>query len=228
MSQKYAPDVRTVEYWAQRWTDGKIGWHQEAVDPELAAHSELLLPPSSLYRVFVPLCGRSLDLLWLYSKGHTVVGVEAVESVVQQFFEEHSIPYTTSQLAWATQYQSKDQRLTLYVCDFFSVDVAALGTFDAVFDRAAFVAVNVCDRQRYASVVKQLLRSSYRYLLCTVEYEANETYSGPPCSVSLPEVEALFGVSAKEVGCRDTSERYVHLLEGRPVVTKAVFFSGSS
>jgi len=228
MSQKHAPDVRTVEYWAQRWTDGRTGWHQEDFDSDLVAQSSLLLPPPHSYRVFVPLCGRSLDLLWLYKGGHTVVGVEGVEEVVKQFFTEHSIPYTTSLVAWATLYKSEDGRMSIYVCDLFSVDVAALKTFDAVYDRGSLVAINVCDRQRYASLVKRLLRTPFRYLLSTVEYEPSETFAGPPCSISIKEVEALFGVSAKEVGCKDRTQRYAELLGGRPMVAKAVFFASSS
>ena len=50
-------------------------------------------------RIFIPLCGKTGDLLWLTKeKGHTVIGVEGVESVVKEFFAENSIECDRSEL----------------------------------------------------------------------------------------------------------------------------------
>lgn len=50
-------------------------------------------------RIFVPLCGKSGDLLWLTKeKGQTVIGVEGVESVVKEFFAENNIECDRSDL----------------------------------------------------------------------------------------------------------------------------------
>ena len=48
--------------------------------------------------IFVPLCGKTLDLIWLNEKGHTVMGCELSEVAAKQFFEENKIPYSTSGL----------------------------------------------------------------------------------------------------------------------------------
>ena len=55
---------------------------------------------SHLYRrILVPLCGKCGDLLWLTKeKNHTVIGIEGVESVAKEFFEENSIDYNRSEL----------------------------------------------------------------------------------------------------------------------------------
>ena len=37
-------------------------------------------------RIFLPMCGKAGDLMWLYRQGHTVVGAEGVPFVVDQFF----------------------------------------------------------------------------------------------------------------------------------------------
>ena len=45
--------------------------------------------------VFVPLCGKTLDMVWLCQQGHTVVGCELSEIAALDFFKENSIPYET-------------------------------------------------------------------------------------------------------------------------------------
>lgn len=44
-------------------------------------------------RIFLPLCGKAGDLNWLYQAGHTVLGVEGVPFVVEQFFRENKIEH---------------------------------------------------------------------------------------------------------------------------------------
>ena len=44
-------------------------------------------------RFLFPLCGKSLDLIWVYRKGHTVIGIEAVASVVECLFKESNVNF---------------------------------------------------------------------------------------------------------------------------------------
>ena len=48
---------------------------------------------SKSVRFFLPLCGKAGDLLYLYTEGHTVTGVEGVPFVVEQFFRENKLDY---------------------------------------------------------------------------------------------------------------------------------------
>ena len=58
--------------------------------------------PDGTCSVFVPLCGKSLDMVWLLEQGFSVTGCEISELAVQQFFTENSIPYEKRKLLMAT------------------------------------------------------------------------------------------------------------------------------
>ena len=68
------------EFWLERWRNGQTGWHQPQVNRWLAKHWPALGLASEC-PVFVPLCGKSLDMAWLRALGHRVIGVELAESV---------------------------------------------------------------------------------------------------------------------------------------------------
>ncbi len=79
-----------AEFWKQRWENNQTGFHLDEVNPFLPRFwSQLHLPEKG--KVFVPLCGKSLDLLWLREQGHDVCGVELSPLAVQQFFAEQGL-----------------------------------------------------------------------------------------------------------------------------------------
>ena len=52
------------DFWRERWENREIGFHRDAAHPYLTRFWPTLgIAPGS--RVFVPLCGKSNDLLWL-------------------------------------------------------------------------------------------------------------------------------------------------------------------
>lgn len=58
-----------TSFWHRRWLNNEIGFHQSEVNPFLLEHfSALQLPPGR--RVFVPLCGKTLDIGRLLSQGY--------------------------------------------------------------------------------------------------------------------------------------------------------------
>src|SRR3546814_8142059 len=78
------------DFWQQRWRDNRIGFHRDGVLPLLEKHwPSLGLATGS--RVFVPLCGKSLDMAWLAARGHRVLGVELSPLAVGQFFDENGL-----------------------------------------------------------------------------------------------------------------------------------------
>ncbi|XP_071529319.1 thiopurine S-methyltransferase-like [Panulirus ornatus] len=185
-----------IETWTQKWATGRTLWHKNDVNYALLHHETLLLRSPGL-RVFVPLCGKSVDLKWFYDKGHTVVGVEGVEQAAVEFFSEHSLNYKTEQLTWAKLYKTNDDRLNIYCCDMFKVDIATLGKFDVVWDRGSLVAIYEEDRKSYVSILKSLLASDFRYLLSVTQYTPNENFSGPPRNIPTELIEELFGEICK-------------------------------
>ena len=78
------------EFWQQRWRDRQIGFHQDKPTPLLLKHWPSLGVPRGA-RVFVPLCGKSLDLAWFAARGHRVLGVELSQLAVDEFFAEHGL-----------------------------------------------------------------------------------------------------------------------------------------
>ncbi|MPC40763.1 Thiopurine S-methyltransferase [Portunus trituberculatus] len=87
---------------------------------------------------------------------------------------------------------TEDDRLRMYCCDIFKMDMESLGKFDAVWDRASLVAIYEEDREKYAKVIKALLAPDFRYLISTTQYTPLEVYSGPPRNIPTALVEKLF------------------------------------
>ncbi len=180
------------EFWLERWERAEIGFHQAEVNPWLARHWNRLAPaPGS--RVFVPLCGKSLDMVWLRQNGHPVIGVELSPLAVEAFFYELGISPSTSHSGQFQQCEADGIRI---LCgDFFNMTRADLDGAEAVFDRASLIALPPEMRQRYAQHMLDILPAGARTLLVTVEYDQSEM-SGPPFAVTPDEVHALYGVRA--------------------------------
>ncbi len=88
-------------------------------------------------------------------------------------------------------FQTPNDRLTVYSCDFFQMKPEIIGKFEAVFDRGAFEAINEFDRDAYASLVLQCLAPKFRYVLNGYEYPVGE-FRGPPRNVPREQIFKLF------------------------------------
>jgi thiopurine S-methyltransferase len=177
--------------WGARWREGRIQFHVDKVNPILGRYVDRLLP-EKFGRVFVPLCGKSLDLCWLVEQGHEVVAVELVEKAVEDLFNGIGGSPTISTQGEFQSWQSNG--LEVLVGDLFELDANVCGKFDAIWDRAAFVALRPSDRDRYAPHLQEFLRPNGRILLSTISYDGSEM-EGPPFSVSANEVHRSFGNS---------------------------------
>lgn len=173
------------DFWRQRWHDNQIGFHQDKPTPLMLKHwPSLALPRGS--RVFVPLAGKSLDMLWLASQGHRVLGVEIEPLAVEQFFSENGLVPTIRESRHGRHYASDEIEL---ICgDAFALDAEVLAGCTAVFDRAALIALPPDMRRRYVHGLYAQLPAGCRGLLITLEYPPHEK-QGPPFTV--PESEAL-------------------------------------
>ncbi len=176
------------DFWHERWQQQQIGFHQEEINPHLEAFwPELRIPPGAL--VFVPLCGKSGDMLWLCSQGYRVLGVELSPLAVEAFFAENGLVYTRTAKPRYILYESAE--LSIYCGDFFDLVEGDLEGVQAVFDRASLVALPTEMRHAYATHMKRLLPSGCRTLLVTFEY-AQQEMAGPPFSVRENEVRDLY------------------------------------
>jgi thiopurine S-methyltransferase len=176
------------EFWHDRWRIGQIGFHQSTVDRHLQqCWPDLGLPSNS--RVFVPLCGKSLDLLWLRERGHSVLGVELSAVALEAFCMEQGIPARRRILHDFEVYEAA--QLQLYLGDFFSLTPEVLGSVSAVYDRAALISWAPELRAAYVAHVTALTLPGTQTLLITLEY-AQAQMPGPPFSVGADAVEHLY------------------------------------
>lgn len=176
------------DFWHQRWTDNQIGFHQSAPTPLLLKHWPSLGVPDGA-TVFVPLAGKSLDMAWLASQGHRVLGVELSQLAVDQFFAEHGLVPEVETTRYGVHHRAGG--IELIQGDAFGLDAALLAHCDAVFDRAALIALPPELRRRYAGELYAKLPAGCRGLLVTLEYPQAER-AGPPFSVAEDEVRALY------------------------------------
>ncbi|MEB2318098.1 MAG: thiopurine S-methyltransferase [Pseudomonadota bacterium] len=176
------------EFWLQCWREGATGFHQERVMPLLQKYwPTLALPAGS--RVFVPLAGKTLDMLWLAERGHRVLGVELSTLAVDQFFSENGLKPTVRESRYGTHHVAGNIEL---ICgDAFALDTEALADCVGVYDRAALIALPLPMRERYVSELYAHLPAGCTGLLLTLEYSQSEM-AGPPFSVKEAEVRRLY------------------------------------
>jgi len=176
-----------ADFWHNRWDNNLTGFHLDEVNPCLKANwSSLSLQPGA--RVFVPLCGKTLDLIWLADQGYQVVGIELSPLAAEAFFTENTIAVERSQIAGMELWQSEN--ISLFCGDFFDLAKDTLGQVDAVYDRASLIALPPAMRQDYAAHLTELAQAAPK-LLVTLEYDQSKM-AGPPFSVSENEVKALY------------------------------------
>ena len=168
-----------ADFWHDRWAAQKIGFHQRDGNLLLVAYFAALgLAPGS--RVFVPLCGKTRDIAWLMAQGCRVVGAELSETAVQQLFAEMDIVPDVTAVGALTRYTAK--RLDVFVGDIFALAPEVLGHVDAVYDRAALVALPDTMRGRYVDHVVAITGAA-RQLVVTFTYDQT-LMNGPPFSIS--------------------------------------------
>lgn len=182
------------EFWQARWQESRIGFNQSKVNPLLLKYfSTLDLPVGS--RVFVPLCGKSIDMVWLAEQGYDVIGIELVESAVQDFFAEQNISPRVNQYGdnpnvKCYQGQLANQAISLWAVDIFTLTANDIGHVDAVYDRASLIAMPTAMRPKYSEQVR-LLSDNAAQLLLTLNYDQNE-WAGPPFSVSSEQIQQYY------------------------------------
>jgi thiopurine S-methyltransferase len=181
--------VVNPEFWHDRWQRGEIGWHQETINTLLIEHwPELGLAPGSC--VFVPLCGKTRDLLWLAGEGHRVLGVELSELAVEGFFHDSGLEPRITEDGSFRRYAVDE--IEILCGDFFDLDASQLAGVDAIYDRAALVALPPEMRPLYATHLIASLGRPVPILLITLDYPQSQM-QGPPFAVEDAEVRRLFG-----------------------------------
>ena len=189
--------------WLARWRDGRIGFHEGRPNELLERHIGRL---AGRRRVLVPLCGKAEDLAFLAAHGHEVIGIELVEQAVREFFADHALTPSVAPRGPLVAYTAPP--VTLLGGDFFATTPDLLGPIDALYDRAALVALPHALRPSYIRHLRTLLPAAAPGLVITYEYD-QQRVNGPPFAVLEAELRALF------------AGRPIELVEERPATSVA-------
>lgn len=178
------------DFWHARWDANEIGFHQTEINIQLRTYwPQLRIGPG---KVFVPLCGKSRDMVWLADQGQSVLGVEISPIAIQAFFAENALPVAS--VASPPFIAHRSGAITLLEGDFFALTPAHLQGIAAVYDRASLIALPPAMRRDYADCMLRLLPSVVPVLLVTLDYPQAEM-DGPPFAVDPREVDALFATT---------------------------------
>jgi len=179
-----------ADFWHERWEARELGFHQVQPNTLLVGHFAMLGTAQGS-RIFVPLCGKTLDIGWLLSQGCSVAGIELSKMAVEELFDELRVDPNISRQGALTRYSA--QRIDIYVGDFFELGSDTLGAVDAVYDRAALVALPDDMRRRYTAHLTETTAGADQLLLC-FEYDQS-AMEGPPFSVTGDEVSEHYSQS---------------------------------
>lgn len=188
-----------LNFWHDRWEKGETGFHQAAANPYLAyfyGEKGPAVEKRSSLKVFVPLCGKSMDMQWLSENGYSVLGVECSPVAVKEFVQNHGVSIEEAESGPNIKYTinrevAGSSSIDLIQGDFFSLNSEDTKDVTDVFDRASLIALPEAMRKSYAEKMEQLLNPGVRMLLVTMTYPQHEM-DGPPFSVNEEEVHELY------------------------------------
>lgn len=167
-------------FWHEKWASHQIGFHLGEVNPLLVDNWDSLnLDPGA--KVFVPLCGKSLDICYLAEQGLDVIGCELNQGAVEQFFSDNQLEVETQELAEHRRYST--EQVTLYQGDLFTLPIHLLQDISAFYDRAALIAWPDEMRHQYVRQLAQLIPVGSIGLLISLDYP-QAVLNGPPFAVS--------------------------------------------
>jgi thiopurine S-methyltransferase len=180
------------EFWQSRWRENKIGFHEDRPN-ELLLRNINRLNLSKGDTVFVPLCGKTIDLDWLLSQGFRVIGIEFNQEAVAEVFARQNLVPDVAEIDSLLRFRSNS--MTIFVGDVFDLSATRLGKVEAVYDRAALVALPADKQSQYAHHIT-LLTNQAPQLLITFDYDQH-LMEGPPFSVPAEQIERYYGDSYK-------------------------------
>ncbi len=186
------------DFWLEKWDRNEIGFHEEVVNPLLCRHIDQL-PLTEGGRMFVPLCGKTMDIGWLLARGQRVVGCELSHVAVTDLFA--GLGLTPNMETTEDYLHFTADNLDIFVGDLFDLTSADLGHVDAVYDRAALVALPEQTRTLYVPHILSLSQSAPQ-LLVTLDYDQREM-KGPPFSISDDEVRSRYASASaiRQLSC---------------------------
>jgi thiopurine S-methyltransferase len=196
-------------FWQARWSEGKIGFHEGKPNGWLERRVDVLEgQPSAARSILVPMAGKAVDVAWLAARGHRVVAVEIVEQAVEAFFAENGLTATRTRAGAFERHEAGG--LVFLRGDVFDLRREDAGPLDAAFDRAALIALEPAQRERYVAILAHLLGPGGRVLLIGFQHGLAE---GPPFDLTPEQVDALWSPHGRveRLGEDDITEQSAHI-----------------
>jgi thiopurine S-methyltransferase len=198
------------DFWINKWQKGEIGFHQAKYHPAVEKFAARFSPGT----VLVPLCGKTLDMLYFSSIGHSVIGVELSPIACRDFFVENGIKFTEKSVKDFVVFES--EHITLWCGDFFKLPQDVWNTVTGIYDRAALVALPEDIRQKYAAEITKR-SGTVEVLLVSFEYPQG-SIQGPPFSVPEVEIKKIYqGFALQQIHSEQEEVRST-------VVTESVYW----
>ena len=176
-----------MTFWHDRWKNQLTRWHRAEYNDLMLKHWPSLNAPDGS-EVLVPLCGKSLDMLWLAEQGYSIVGLEMVEQAIHTFFNENQLSPESTQFGKLVKHSSPP--FTIFQGDVFALEAGTVQA-DAWYDRAAMVAIPPSTRESYVQQIRQQTKPGAVGLLITLTYPQHEG-DGPPFSLTDEDAFSLF------------------------------------
>lgn len=181
-------DVNNI--WKEKWEEGKSVWHKSNPNPLLVEFFNRFDADSlKNKRILVPMCGKSVDMKWLYDQGMSVVGVDVVELAVKQFFCDNNMEYEVkdSSIPGATLFHH-DERMSILLCDIFNINTEVIGgPCSYIWDRGALGAIQYTEVEKYTKIVESVLADDAQGLIECFTFDRG-LIPGPPYAVTKEEV----------------------------------------
>ena len=176
------------DFWLRLWENNHIPFHEGVANAMLAQHFDALSLTAPCC-VFVPLCGKTRDIAWLLSRGHAVIGCDLSPLAVTQLFAELGVVPDISTAGPLQRFAAPG--VVVYAGDIFDLEAKDIRHTNAVYDRAALIALPPDLRLRYARHLTRITGKAPQ-LLISFEH-ARSDWDGPPHAVGTAELEQLYG-----------------------------------
>ena len=175
-----------ASFWHRSWELGGFhtSFHRKDIHPYVLQY----MHPNEIEgkNILVPLCGKTIDLMYLSQYANKVIGVELVEEAILQFFSENNLPLSRPD---DTTYSSGN--ITIYRRDFMALTPNEVGPIDWVLDRASLVALPYDMRMDYLATIERLSSVGTQQLVITLEYFP--LIHSAPFSITPTEVTEYYG-----------------------------------
>ena len=173
-----------ADFWHNKWHKNEIGFHLDSPNPLLLKYFNYISLETG-HRIFLPLCGKTLDIKWLLTQGYRVAGAELSQVAIDDLFRNLELDPKITKIGQLTHYSANN--IDVYVGDIFNLPRDLLGTVDAIYDRAALVALPNNMRSQYSKLLLEITDNAPQLLVC-FEYDQS-LHVGPPFSIHADEIK---------------------------------------